>query len=108
MEVLETLCVALGFATLAGLNLYLVVLVTGLALTFAGLRRAELALHALRHLPPAFRQSADCLLLRTARIPPVCQRFRRITHGAIRLAQGGWHIAGQFADLLHQFTQRTT
>ena len=29
MEVLETLCVALGFATLAGLNLYLVVLVTG-------------------------------------------------------------------------------
>ena len=32
MEVLETLCVALGFATLAGLNLYLVVLVTGLAI----------------------------------------------------------------------------
>jgi hypothetical protein len=34
-------------------------------------------------------------------------RFRRITHGAIRLAQGGWHIAGQFAHLLHQFTKRT-
>lgn len=32
MEVLETLAVALGFATLAGLNLYLVVLVTGLAI----------------------------------------------------------------------------
>jgi len=32
MEVLETLCIALGFATLAGLNLYLVVLVTGLAI----------------------------------------------------------------------------
>lgn len=32
METLETLCVALGFATLAGLNLYLVVLVTGLAI----------------------------------------------------------------------------
>jgi len=32
MEVLETLCVALGFATLAGLNLYLVVFVTGLAI----------------------------------------------------------------------------
>lgn len=32
MEILETLCVALGFATLAGLNLYLVVLVTGLAI----------------------------------------------------------------------------
>lgn len=32
MEVLETLSVALGFATLAGLNLYLVVLVTGLAI----------------------------------------------------------------------------
>lgn len=32
MEILETLAVALGFATLAGLNLYLVVLVTGLAI----------------------------------------------------------------------------
>jgi len=32
METLETLCVALGFATLAGLNLYLVVFVTGLAI----------------------------------------------------------------------------
>lgn len=32
MEVLETLAVALGFATLAGLNLYLVVLVSGLAI----------------------------------------------------------------------------
>jgi len=32
MEVIETLCVALGFATLAGLNLYLVVFVTGLAI----------------------------------------------------------------------------
>lgn len=32
MDVLETLAVALGFATLAGLNLYLVVLVTGLAI----------------------------------------------------------------------------
>jgi len=32
MEVLETLAVALGFATLAGLNLYLVVFVTGLAI----------------------------------------------------------------------------
>lgn len=32
METLETLAVALGFATLAGLNLYLVVLVTGLAI----------------------------------------------------------------------------
>ncbi|MEM9015407.1 MAG: DUF4126 domain-containing protein [Verrucomicrobiota bacterium] len=32
MEILETLCVALGFATLAGLNLYLVVFVTGLAI----------------------------------------------------------------------------
>lgn len=33
METLETLCVALGFATLAGLNLYLVVFVTGLAIS---------------------------------------------------------------------------
>lgn len=32
METLETLAVALGFATLAGINLYLVVLVTGLAI----------------------------------------------------------------------------
>lgn len=32
MEAIETLCVALGFATLAGLNLYLVVLVTGVAI----------------------------------------------------------------------------
>ncbi len=32
MQPLETLCVALGFATLAGLNLYLVVFVTGLAI----------------------------------------------------------------------------
>jgi hypothetical protein len=32
METLETLAVALGFATLAGLNLYLVVLVTGMAI----------------------------------------------------------------------------
>lgn len=32
MEVLETLAVALGFATLAGLNLYLVVLLTGMAI----------------------------------------------------------------------------
>jgi len=32
MEVLETLAVALGFATLAGLNLYLVVLITGTAI----------------------------------------------------------------------------
>lgn len=32
MEALETLAVALGFATLAGLNLYLVVLITGLAI----------------------------------------------------------------------------
>jgi len=32
MEAIETLCVTLGFATLAGLNLYLVVLVTGLAI----------------------------------------------------------------------------
>lgn len=32
MEVIETLCVALGFATLVGLNLYLVVFVTGLAI----------------------------------------------------------------------------
>ncbi|MBP6603325.1 MAG: DUF4126 domain-containing protein [Verrucomicrobiales bacterium] len=32
MHTLETLAVALGFATLAGLNLYLVVLVTGLAI----------------------------------------------------------------------------
>tara|TARA_R110002096_G_scaffold430725_1_gene645025 strand:+ start:2963 stop:4060 length:1098 start_codon:yes stop_codon:yes gene_type:complete len=32
MEILETLAVALGFATLAGLNLYLVVFVTGLAI----------------------------------------------------------------------------
>lgn len=32
METLETLAVALGFATLAGLNLYLVVLVTGAAI----------------------------------------------------------------------------
>jgi hypothetical protein len=32
MQTLETLCVALGFATLAGLNLYLVVLVAGLAI----------------------------------------------------------------------------
>jgi hypothetical protein len=77
------------------------------ALTFARLRRAELALHALRHLPPAFRQCADRLLLRAARVAPFGKRFRRITHGAIRLAQGGWHIAGQFAHLLHQFTKRT-
>lgn len=33
MEVLNTLAVALGFATLAGLNLYLVVFVTGLAIS---------------------------------------------------------------------------
>ncbi len=32
MEILETLAVALGFATLAGINLYLVVFVTGLAI----------------------------------------------------------------------------
>lgn len=32
MEAIDTLCVTLGFATLAGLNLYLVVLVTGLAI----------------------------------------------------------------------------
>lgn len=32
MEVLETLAVALGFATLAGLNLYLVILLTGTAI----------------------------------------------------------------------------
>lgn len=32
MQTLETLCVALGFATLSGLNLYLVVLVTGIAI----------------------------------------------------------------------------
>ncbi len=32
MEVLETLAVALGFATLAGLNLYLTVFITGLAI----------------------------------------------------------------------------
>tara|TARA_R110000850_G_scaffold202967_24_gene329127 strand:+ start:944 stop:2041 length:1098 start_codon:yes stop_codon:yes gene_type:complete len=32
MEILETLAIALGFATLAGLNLYLVVFVTGLAI----------------------------------------------------------------------------
>ncbi len=32
MDILETLAVALGFATLAGLNLYLVVFVTGLAI----------------------------------------------------------------------------
>ena len=76
------------------------------ALTFARLRRAELALHALRHLPPAFRQRSDRLLLRAARVPPFTECLRRITHGAIRLAQGGWHITGQFAHLLHQFTQR--
>jgi hypothetical protein len=75
-----------------------------LALTFAGLRGAELALHALRHLPPAFRQSTDRLLLCASRVPPFGKRFRRITHGAIRLTQGGWHITGQFAHLLHQFT----
>jgi hypothetical protein len=74
-----------------------------LSLAFARLRRAELALHALRHLPPAFRQRADRLLLRAARVPPFTKRLRRITHGAIRLAQGGWHITGQFTNLLHQF-----
>jgi hypothetical protein len=81
-------------------------LTLSLAFTFARLRRAELALHALRHLPPAFRQRADRLLLRAARVPTFTKRFRRITHGAICLAQGGGHIAGQFAHLLHQFTQR--
>ena len=77
-----------------------------LALTFAGLRRAELALHPLRHLPAAFGQCADCLLLRAARVAPFGKRLCRITHGAIRLSQRRRHIAGQFAHLLHQFTKR--
>ena len=34
MDVLETLSVALGLATLAGINLYLTVFVTGLAVQF--------------------------------------------------------------------------
>ena len=34
MDVLETLSVALGLATLAGINLYLTVLVTGMAVHF--------------------------------------------------------------------------
>ena len=34
MDVLDQLAVALGFATLAGLNLYLTVLVTGMAIRF--------------------------------------------------------------------------
>jgi len=34
METIETLCVALGLATLAGINLYLVVFVTGIAIHF--------------------------------------------------------------------------
>jgi heme/copper-type cytochrome/quinol oxidase subunit 1 len=34
MEVLETLSVALGLATLAGINLYLTVFVTGMAVQF--------------------------------------------------------------------------
>jgi hypothetical protein len=77
-----------------------------LALTFAGLGRAELALHALRHLPPAFGQGADRLLLRSARVSAFGQCFRRVTHGAICLCQGRGHIAGQFAVLLHQFAKR--
>jgi hypothetical protein len=72
-----------------------------LAFTFARLRRTELALHALRHLPPAFRQRADRLLLRAARVPTFTKRLRRITHGAICLAQGGRYVPGQFTNLLH-------
>jgi hypothetical protein len=34
MDILDTLAIALGFATLAGINLYLTVLVTGLAIRF--------------------------------------------------------------------------
>jgi hypothetical protein len=75
------------------------------AFAFARLRRTELALHALRHLPPAFRQGADRLLLRAARVAALGKRFRRVTHGAIGFRQGGGHIASQFAVLLHQFTQ---
>ena len=44
-------------------------------------------------------------MLRAARVPPFTKRLRRITHGAIRLAQGRRHITGQFAHLLHQFTK---
>ena len=76
------------------------------AFPFAGLGRAELALHALRHLPPAFRQRANGLLLRAARVAPFSERLCRITHGAISLGQRCRHIAGQFAELLHQFTKR--
>ena len=79
-----------------------------LALTFpfAGLRRAELALHALRHLSPAFGQGADGLLLRRAWVAPFGERFRCIAHGTISFRQGGGYIAGQFAKLLHQFAER--
>jgi hypothetical protein len=75
------------------------------ALTFARLWRAELALHALRHLPPAFGERADRLLLRGARVAPFSECLCRITHGAISLSQRRRHIASQFTHLLHQFTK---
>jgi hypothetical protein len=92
---------ALPFATLRAAGHFPAFALT-LALTFARLWRAELALHALRHLPPAFGQGADGLLLRAARVAPFGECFRSITHGAIRLGQRCRHIAGQFAELLHQ------
>jgi hypothetical protein len=78
-----------------------------LTFTLTRLRRAELALHALRHLPPAFGQGADRLLLCGARVSAFGERFRSVTHGAIGLSQGGGYITGQFTILLHQCAQRT-
>jgi hypothetical protein len=96
----------LAFATVLAASHFLTF---AFALTFAftGLRGAELALHALRHLPPAFGQGADRLLLCGARVSAFGERFRSVTHGAIGLSQGGGYITGQFTILLHQCAQRT-